>query len=484
MYGDIIMIEAQHVNQQSKPFNEAVRLARTGRKKQARQHFQKLVESQPDHQTAWLWLSVLAPTRAEAEHALAQARQIDPARPSLRRAERWVAHHFTTQPIRRYQHINMGAFGVVAVLVLGCIGLLLWGLNHELNAVAQARQEAKAQTAAYEAQLAAYREDFNTAWQHRNWTRVIAVLRAFQQVEPDAMDFTAQLAHAHLQQGMKLRHTGHVERAMPFFEHTITLEGDAVRAETELDLAGYYLEAVSLYEAGHWAEAIQRLEQIQKQDRYYANIKDMLYSAHYNHGLALTAAQDWVKARAAFEAALALRPAMTAPRLELARVEYAMAPENPPSIEIRSPGAQTKLIVVGIAEQRMHVYERNKQIFEFVVSTGEPGSATVPGEFEILNKIEVAYASTWNLDMPYWMGIYWAGPLQNGIHALPIVRHTGYKLWDGYLGQRVSYGCVILGDDDAATLYEWADVGTKVIIVPSLVGWEYAPSLLDDDEAE
>ena len=24
----------------------------------------------------------------------------------------------------------------------------------------------------------------------------------------------------------------------------------------------------------------------------------------------------------------------------------------------------------------------------------------------------MAYASTWNLDMPFWLGIYWAGPLE------------------------------------------------------------------------
>ena len=93
------------------------------------------------------------------------------------------------------------------------------------------------------------------------------------------------------------------------------------------------------------------------------------------------------------------------------------------------------------------------------------------GEFEILNKIDVAYASTWDLDMPYWMGIYWSGTLQNGIHALPIVRYNGYKLWDGFLGQPVSYGCVILSDEDAATLYQWANVGVKIKVVPSLWEW-------------
>jgi hypothetical protein len=68
--------------------------------------------------------------------------------------------------------------------------------------------------------------------------------------------------------------------------------------------------------------------------------------------------------------------------------------------------------------------------------------------------------------MPYWLGIYWSGPLENGIHALPIVRHTGYKLWDGFLGQRVSYGCVILSDKNAEMLFEWVRMGTPVLIQP------------------
>jgi hypothetical protein len=72
--------------------------------------------------------------------------------------------------------------------------------------------------------------------------------------------------------------------------------------------------------------------------------------------------------------------------------------------------------------------------YEFIISTGEPGRDTAIGEFEIQSKIPMAYASTWNLDMPYWLGIYWAGPLENGFHAVPTVRDTGVTMWDGYPG--------------------------------------------------
>ena len=57
------------------------------------------------------------------------------------------------------------------------------------------------------------------------------------------------------------------------------------------------------------------------------------------------------------------------------------------------------------------------------------------------------------------------GDLENGIHALPILP-DGQRLWDGYLGTRVSFRCVILGVNEAQTLYDWSDVGTPVNIVP------------------
>ena len=123
-----------------------------------------------------------------------------------------------------------------------------------------------------------------------------------------------------------------------------------------------------------------------------------------------------------------------------------------------------KRIVVDLSAQRMYVYQNGQLLWNWVVSTGRPGQATAVGHYKVLNKIPNAYAYTWNLQMPYWLGIYWAGSLQNGIHALPI-QANGQRLWAGYLGQRVSFGCIILGTQNAKTLYNWARVGTPVDIV-------------------
>ena len=83
--------------------------------------------------------------------------------------------------------------------------------------------------------------------------------------------------------------------------------------------------------------------------------------------------------------------------------------------------------------------------------------------FSVLDKIPNAYGATWNIWMPNWLGIYCAGSLEDGIHALPILPN-GDRLWSGYLGTPISYGCVVLGVDESLQLYNWADIGTPVKI--------------------
>lgn len=136
----------------------------------------------------------------------------------------------------------------------------------------------------------------------------------------------------------------------------------------------------------------------------------------------------------------------------------APAPTAPPA----STGAH-KSILIDISEQHLYAYEGETLVFSFVASTGLPGLDTRPGTYNVLIKIPNAYGATWDIWMPNWLGIYWAGSLQNGIHALPILP-DGSRLWAGYLGTPVSYGCIILGIEEAQQLYDWAEEGTAVVI--------------------
>jgi lipoprotein-anchoring transpeptidase ErfK/SrfK len=128
------------------------------------------------------------------------------------------------------------------------------------------------------------------------------------------------------------------------------------------------------------------------------------------------------------------------------------------------PVIMNKRIVINISEQHMWVYEDGELIKDHVISTGMAESPTMPGIFQVQSHFENAYASNWDLWMPYFLGIYDAVPgFENGIHGLPVLSN-GVRLWASVLGQPASYGCIILDLEASEELYTWAEDGVVVEI--------------------
>jgi lipoprotein-anchoring transpeptidase ErfK/SrfK len=130
------------------------------------------------------------------------------------------------------------------------------------------------------------------------------------------------------------------------------------------------------------------------------------------------------------------------------------------------PVVMNKRIVISISQQRLWTYEDGQQTGEHIISTGIDRSPTIPGVYQVQTHDPYAYASVWDLYMPNFMGIYegWPG-FMNGIHGLPTLS-GGRLLWSGNLGRPVSYGCIILGLQEAQDLYNWAENGVIVEIKP------------------
>jgi lipoprotein-anchoring transpeptidase ErfK/SrfK len=128
------------------------------------------------------------------------------------------------------------------------------------------------------------------------------------------------------------------------------------------------------------------------------------------------------------------------------------------------PAGGEKSIVVSIHEQHLYAYQDGTLVFSFMASTGRNDN-TLTGSFSILDKDPNSYSAIWDFWMPDWMGIYFGGGLENGIHALPVLP-GGETLWADSLGTPASYGCVVLGTREARLLYDWAEVGTTVQIDP------------------
>ena len=139
-----------------------------------------------------------------------------------------------------------------------------------------------------------------------------------------------------------------------------------------------------------------------------------------------------------------------------------------PDVFLPLPVVENKRIVVSLEEQKMRAYENGAIKWEWPVSTGIPSTPTSPGVFQIQSHDPNAYASSWDLWMPHFMGIYRPVPtsdFMNGFHGFP-ARGGSQLLWTGDLGRRVTYGCIMVGAENAATLYEWAEEGVVVEIQP------------------
>jgi len=125
-----------------------------------------------------------------------------------------------------------------------------------------------------------------------------------------------------------------------------------------------------------------------------------------------------------------------------------------------------KRIVVSISKQRTQVFENGNLKWDWATSTGIPDSPTWPGIYQIISHEPNAYAGNWDLWMPHFMGVYQPIPgsdFTNGFHGFP-TRGGWQLLWTNSLGTKVTYGCILLSNENAEALYNWAEEGVVVEI--------------------
>lgn len=116
--------------------------------------------------------------------------------------------------------------------------------------------------------------------------------------------------------------------------------------------------------------------------------------------------------------------------------------------------AGERWIEVIVSQRRLIAREGNKVVYSSIVSVGKPSTPTIRGTFRIYAKLRSTRMS---------------GPGYN----LPNVPHTmyfrgGYAIHGAYwvkrFGTAISRGCVNVNLRDAAWLFKWAPVGTRVVV--------------------
>jgi len=132
---------------------------------------------------------------------------------------------------------------------------------------------------------------------------------------------------------------------------------------------------------------------------------------------------------------------------------------SPPTTTVSaSPGE--RWIDVNLSTQRLQAYGGNVVAYNAVVSTGIARYPTPTGTYRIQRKYRYSDMS--------------GGSRARGdYYYLPNVPHAqyfyaGYSLhgtyWHNNFGTRMSHGCINLSQTDAAWLFNWTSIGTKVVI--------------------
>lgn len=111
-------------------------------------------------------------------------------------------------------------------------------------------------------------------------------------------------------------------------------------------------------------------------------------------------------------------------------------------------------IEIDLSRQRLFAWEGKTQVYAVTVSTGKDATPTPTGIFSIQTQQRYArmQGDDYDLpDVPYTM--YYSGS-----YAI----HGAY--WHHRFGTPVSHGCINVAVDHARWLFNWASVGTPVVV--------------------
>lgn len=128
------------------------------------------------------------------------------------------------------------------------------------------------------------------------------------------------------------------------------------------------------------------------------------------------------------------------------------------TLPTEATSTSNKLIVVTLKDQDLKYFEGTQLIGEFKISSGLPGTPTPPGSYTVLIKKPVVdyKGPDYDFKNTKWNLMFKKGKVLN------FYIHGAY--WHHNFGHPMSHGCVNVSYANMEPLYNWADVGTKIVI--------------------
>ncbi len=124
-----------------------------------------------------------------------------------------------------------------------------------------------------------------------------------------------------------------------------------------------------------------------------------------------------------------------------------------------------KEIQIFIKDQVLVALEDGEEIYSFDIVTGSEGKETKTGRFLIFRKVEKYTSKAYGSEMPYTMFFTKDGKAIHGTHMATLRSYLHSYITDS-VGSK---GCVGLTDDNAKALFEWAPIGTLVVVMPEKI---------------
>ncbi len=490
--------ETDDPRQQAEAWLEASRTAaRRGDLDEARRLVHAAVLTDASHTEAWLQSAWLAQDPRERKALLQQVVSLEPGHPQaqaeLLRLQASSSPSATNRKVSRKHTGRWILAALLLVALLSFLALLVWGpVDPSLAGLLPTWTPTLTPTPTRTPGEVAvqFEPQLQAALSREDWERALEIVAIMLSVDPSGEQVQQSALAAYMQYGQALVQERQVAEALAPFDRAVALAPSNAEARLWQQITQMVLAGQEALAAGDWSTAVQVLTQAHEQMPDYGDLSTRVIEAYRLQGQAAMEARDWTaaikslteardrspgdpgitdllatayrergfaaqeqgelqKARSDLEAALALRPGDEEAKTRYDAVMYILFPP--------------KRIEINISTQRFYAWQGDTLIYSFPTSTGLPGRDTAAGHFKVLDKIPRAYSSVWRLTMPYWLGIYYVGNIENGIHALPI-RPDGSVMWGGLLGQKASYGCVILSTEAARLIYEWAEIGTPVDI--------------------
>ncbi|OGO04483.1 MAG: hypothetical protein A2Y73_06640 [Chloroflexi bacterium RBG_13_56_8] len=493
---------------------EAIELAQGGHDARAREIFRDIIHAMPDNEDAWLWYAWLAETNEHRLRYLAEARALFPESHRIADAIRWsheeaeastrlhpdgsgeskgmsreqakldptrliadagqavqMAQRRAAQTIERvrekipvgrlslphpsrelWQILKIPAYLLVAVVLVGGVVLLARHLGlGEPSVVALVLPTPNPHatpTLSPEQRISPLWNEAETSRATGNWASAVDALEGVLEIAPGDVDARKQLAQAHYDYGLELIERNELDLAQIEFDEALRLDASNEELQQVRRALRLYLDGLEASIVKDWELAVRNLTKVQKLWPDFRDTRGMLCQACFERANQLYDQDVWEDARDLLMQAQSLCNHEGVPEL-LAKVEDKITPP--------------KRIEIDLSDQTVVLYENHQPIRVFITCTGRASAPTQPGRYQVLDKIPKAYGSKWDIYMPLWLGIYWAGGSENGIHALPMLKN-GTIIWQDRLGNPCSYGCIVLDTPDAQFTYDWAEIGDVVFV--------------------